>query len=506
METAALSLDNRLSVLHRELREARDFVAATLARGETVPSRPVNRTLSIGVPVFTRYEAVEQLVTLLCHQISQLPEHILVDVQDNAPGERNRTLLHRLARVFPFLRYRKLLCNNGADVNIASLYVGSETPFRWLIGDDDLLTPGSLAQVAETVERHAGDGVRVFHLGGFVVDEALGQVVSDEIHPTLRSERGTRLLDTDAAVVAIGREFLRMSCNVVRVEPLSPLVQQQTLGQGLSPLCIALNALSHGRCCHVNHPLVVYREGYKADWIALWPQIAHYAMPRLFADMALAGTLPADAVHRLFTGDPERMFGDNATRVQAFNQNTWRDIVAMAGINAAERSVARSRFLERIIQHQASGGGVLRIDCLAEHRALNAHGVGIRRPDGFGIGEAVAYVTVVTAGGERRAGCRFEGIPLFGHAACEVGVWVAEGIAHPPALTVGVRKAGQCGAFMTAPPMSSQPGRHLRYDLALGPASGFFDIELSFELGGGAPDGAEALCAVTRLTMTATVP
>lgn len=490
-----------LHAVHQEITAARAFLRKAVAKGEAVAPRPVNRLLSIGVPVYNRQSETQDLIAVLCWQISQLDEDILIDVHDNGRYQFTIDFFNEVAKIFPFVRYRQSFCNVGADLNLSSLYMFSETPFRWIIGDDDLPTPGALKYIVDTIIDHADENVTVFHIGGFIVNERLDDILHDEILSSPQHGRGNHIFAADQSITTIGLELLRMSANIVKVLPLRDVVERHLVGLAVSPLCFNLNALTYGNCCFANFPLLVYREGDKSHWIDRWPRIAYYNVPRLFAAMALGGLLSPSSVDHLFNARPDLMFGDNAEAAQAFNHKTWRKLLAASDIEGAEASLARIDLMSAVLKEWANGRSA-DIDCLAQGRVLRPECIGEPAPDQFEIDERLMYVTIPADGGGGSAGFRFFGIPAFGYAVCDLQVWVRDDGLPTVVHSLGMRTSAGNGPFRQVAAMFPIPGRLLRYKVRLGQVEGPIDFEIRFTLDGKRPTDAAILCVLKRLVVS----
>ncbi|WP_042700229.1 glycosyltransferase family 2 protein, partial [Azospirillum sp. B506] len=489
-----------LGAVHRDIAEAQAFLRNALADAVPVPPKPVNRTISIGVPIYNRHVETQDLIAVLCRQICQLDQHIAVDIHDNGKDERNIRLIEKITEIFPFVRYRGSFCNVGADLNISSLYMFSETPYRWIIGDDDLPAPGALQQIADLVARHGDRTVTLFHLGNLVVDAGLSDIIHDEFMPSSRYEPGVHFLEKDQSILDIGREFLRMSANIVKVLPLHDVVNRHLVGLEISPICFNLNALTYGKCCFINHPLLVYREGDKSHWISRWPRIAHYHFPKFLGEMARNGLLSTATVDSFFKARPEFVFGANADRTSAFNHLNWHRMLAATDLDGAEANLAGIDLMSGLLKGWADGQAA-EIDCLLHRRAFRPDCVGDRAPGGFEIDERLMYV-IIPANGGGSAGFRLFGIPAYGQAVCDLQTWVRDDGQPPVVSALGMRPSGDNGPFRQVAALVPTPGRSVRCKVPLGRIEGPIDLEIRFTLDGRQQAGTTALCVVKRLVVS----
>lgn len=490
-----------LDAVRREIVAAQAFLGKALSDGVPVPPKPVNPTISIGIPIYNRHAETQDLIAVLCWQICQLDQHISVDIHDNGKDERNVRFIAGICEIFPFVRYRRCFCNVGADLNISSLYMLSETPFRWILGDDDLPAPGALGQVADVVARHGDKTVTLFHLGNLIVDAELRDITHDKDMPSSQYEPGIHFLDMDRSVLGIGREFLRMSANIVKVLPFHDIVERHLVGLGLSPICFNLNALTHGKCCFINHPFLIYREGDKSHWISRWPHIAHYNFPRFLGAMALNGLLSTATVDSFFNARPDFVFGENAERASAFNHRNWHRTLTSTELEGAEANLASNDLMSGLLKDWANCRPV-EIDCLVHGRAFRPECFGEIAPGFFEIDERLMYVITSADGSGSCAGFRLFGIPAFGQAVCELQTWVRDDGQPPVVSSLGIRPSGENAPFRQIAAISPAPGRPILFKVPLGQVDGPVDLEIRFTLDSRQPAGTTALCVLKRLVIS----
>jgi glycosyltransferase involved in cell wall biosynthesis len=109
--------------------------------------------LTIGIPTFNRVGEVTALLDCLAREIEAAEANdITVLVSDNASDDATPAVLAELAAAHPWLRVHRQPENLGAARNVSWL-VGnaSDAEYLWMIGDDDVISPGGLATVLDTL-------------------------------------------------------------------------------------------------------------------------------------------------------------------------------------------------------------------------------------------------------------------------------------------------------------------------------------------------------------------
>ena len=125
--------------------------------------------LTIAIPTFNRAGYLELCLKSISEEILNLEECLrgLVEVyvSDNASSDNTCeiTSKYQLLNVNEIKVVRND-SNIGADKNIAQCYDSATTEYVWILGDDDLVLPGGLAMVLESLISHEID---ILYLNNF---------------------------------------------------------------------------------------------------------------------------------------------------------------------------------------------------------------------------------------------------------------------------------------------------------------------------------------------------
>jgi len=132
--------------------------------------------LSICIPTFNREVYLKDCLESL--KSSWIPDVEIV-VSDNASTDGTITILEDYAHQLP-LRWQQQPANLGADRNFVAVVSMAHGRYCWLLGSDDCITDGALAQIMARLRQHDPD---IFHFGYVQADLAL-RALSQSAPPT----------------------------------------------------------------------------------------------------------------------------------------------------------------------------------------------------------------------------------------------------------------------------------------------------------------------------------
>lgn len=122
--------------------------------------------LSICIPTYNREVYLKDCLESL--KSSWIPDVEIV-VSDNASTDGTITMLEGYAHQLP-LRWQRQPTNLGADRNFVAVVSMARGRYCWLLGSDDCITEGALAQIMARLRQHDPD---IFHFGYVQADLAL---------------------------------------------------------------------------------------------------------------------------------------------------------------------------------------------------------------------------------------------------------------------------------------------------------------------------------------------
>jgi abequosyltransferase len=141
-------------------------------------------SLAICIPTYNRAELLAELLESI---IAQGNADLEVVVSDDASPEDPSAVVESFRSRIPRLRYIRQPVNIGLDRNFLAVVEAAESDYIWLMGDDDVLEPGSAKRVLDALE--AWPGVSGLTLGVIDYDFTMS-------HPTgVRSMPRTQRVD-----------------------------------------------------------------------------------------------------------------------------------------------------------------------------------------------------------------------------------------------------------------------------------------------------------------------
>ncbi len=145
------SLERRASGSRRERSENAPSGAAVLpgTAGLQALAAPL---LSITIPTYNRAPFLAELLEVLLPQVRDEPRAELV-VSDNASADGTPELLAGFQERGLPLRHLRNAENVGSDGNFLQCLEAARGKYVWVLGDDDLLTPGAVGQLLSLLEQ-----------------------------------------------------------------------------------------------------------------------------------------------------------------------------------------------------------------------------------------------------------------------------------------------------------------------------------------------------------------
>jgi len=112
-------------------------------------------TLSICIPTFNRAALLESALASLVPQIKELGDEVELVVSDNCSTDGTREVVDRWREQFD-IQYHKNEANIGIIRNVFKLVDQlARGEFCWLLGDDDMVRPGGVKSLLESLKRNS---------------------------------------------------------------------------------------------------------------------------------------------------------------------------------------------------------------------------------------------------------------------------------------------------------------------------------------------------------------
>lgn len=107
--------------------------------------------LTIAIPTYNR---AQLLIESLDSLVNQVEAGVEILVNDNASTDNTRDVVHRYQAMYPFIRYSRNDQNLGADGNFLVCLQTGRGDFIQLLSDDDVLIPGAIHKILQTIKSH----------------------------------------------------------------------------------------------------------------------------------------------------------------------------------------------------------------------------------------------------------------------------------------------------------------------------------------------------------------
>lgn len=118
--------------------------------------------LTIAVPTYNRAEYLNLCLARIGEEINGLDEAqarlVRVCVADNGSTDNTREVVSRYQGLLAEqLKSVRTEVNQGMDFNFTRCYELAQTPYVWLVGDDDIILPGGLKKVLDVLAKYEID-------------------------------------------------------------------------------------------------------------------------------------------------------------------------------------------------------------------------------------------------------------------------------------------------------------------------------------------------------------
>lgn len=210
--------------------------------------------LTIIVPTYNRAAHLARLLATLATELAGLEGSVSVIIGDNCSTDETPTLTAEFARSWQDTQVLRHPSNLGADENFCRCLEHVQSPYFWIIGDDDLPRTGFVRALADLLDRAAPDLV-------YINSRWSPALTDNEPGQPLRALDAMQLdRQTFARRVHVWTTFI--SGVVVRREFAGGAALRRFTGTSLVQLGWVLNALDRGeRFVHVRSVGVLATSG-----------------------------------------------------------------------------------------------------------------------------------------------------------------------------------------------------------------------------------------------------
>jgi len=238
--------------------------------------------LSFCIPTFNRAKFIGATLEAL---IAQATGECEIVVSDNASTDGTEQVVSRFIRQFHQLRYFKQASNVGVDRNFDRAVMLARGEFCWIMGDDDLLKPGAVSRVLNSLR---SDRTLVI-VNMELRDVRLSKIVrrrwirftSDREYESQDIDRF--FLEMDYTLWNAGNIILRKSLWLSRN-------RERYYGSHFIHTGVLFQERLPGTALVIADALLIYRFGNNERWSSLSPEIFLEKWPSVVDSLALSAS------------------------------------------------------------------------------------------------------------------------------------------------------------------------------------------------------------------------
>lgn len=109
-------------------------------------------SLTVAIPSYQRPHYLRECLESILNQPEARSERFSILICDNSADDASERAIADLLAAYPNVRYQRNECNIGADGNVLRVVDRAPGDFVWMMSDDDIHLPGSLARVFAEID------------------------------------------------------------------------------------------------------------------------------------------------------------------------------------------------------------------------------------------------------------------------------------------------------------------------------------------------------------------
>lgn len=234
--------------------------------------------LSIYIPTFNRADRLAELLYEL-GSIRASSTHLSFEVVVSDNGSTDHTYDLARAGIDQGIvdLYARKRTNLKADANMLDSFRLTRGEFVWILCDDDIPATNAVSNILEVIRTYR-ETISLIYLNRSI-EKMDGQPIKARV-----SECAQGITHSLNDIMrSPGVDLLTASTLVLRRQhQVGYYANLYGTGFSVSPLTLALDALTLGPAYLFAEPQVRYREGDKSEWIGNWPAIWKENVPKVF--------------------------------------------------------------------------------------------------------------------------------------------------------------------------------------------------------------------------------
>ncbi len=117
----------------------------------------MNQKLSICIPTYNRANLLEKTIRFFLEEAKE--NSVPIYISDDSTNKETKKIVERLKKEYPLIFYRRNPHPQGIEGNFFTVLNMSRTKYKWLLGDDDSISKGSIRRVLQILDKDNYDAV-----------------------------------------------------------------------------------------------------------------------------------------------------------------------------------------------------------------------------------------------------------------------------------------------------------------------------------------------------------
>jgi abequosyltransferase len=210
--------------------------------------------ISIAIPTYNRAPYLQRCLETVITEIKNYPVEIVIS--DNASTDTTEHMVAELRQQHHQIRYYRNDENIGFDGNVVAVLARATGAYVWLLGDDDIVLPGSVARILSCIQAKS---FSLVYANYAVYDAAVNHVLKQR-QIELHEDREFRTAEDAVNVLSVNLTFMSsLIMNRTYIQTIEDLADR--MGKGIVQLYIALHVLTRQSSCFIAEPCIGQRSG-----------------------------------------------------------------------------------------------------------------------------------------------------------------------------------------------------------------------------------------------------
>ncbi len=117
----------------------------------------MNQKLSICIPTYNRADLLEKAIRFFLDEAKEYK--VPIYISDDSTNNETQEMVKRLKKEYSYIFYKKNPSPQGIEGNFFTVLNMAKTKYKWLLGDDDSISKGSIKRVLQILDKDEYDAV-----------------------------------------------------------------------------------------------------------------------------------------------------------------------------------------------------------------------------------------------------------------------------------------------------------------------------------------------------------